>query len=118
ADTGEIFWDGRAAGSLDAELRFDVRTAIVVDGEDLGTQPLCRIERRDRVWGTLSESEAGIDGFTATLSYEFRTARDALCEDFDRELAGLPVLPCQISYELVGERTRAPVADEQDRPTD
>jgi hypothetical protein len=108
SDALEIFWNGQTAGSLDQRLRFDVRASVVVEGEDLGTQPTCRLERRDHVWGTLRDSETGIDGFTGTMTYDFRPALEAVCDDFDQEQAGVPVLPCQMRYELTAERTREP----------
>jgi len=111
SDTREIFWNNQTSGSLDQENRFDLRASVMVEGETLGTQPTCVIERRDRIWGTLSDSETGIDGFTGTMTYDFRTAFEAICDEFDREQAGVPVLPCQLRYELEGERTRAPRLD-------
>jgi hypothetical protein len=108
SDALEIFWNNQTAGTLDSRKRFDLRASVSVEGEDLGTQPTCRLERRDHVWGTLRESEAGIDGFTGTMTYDFRAAVEAICDDFDREQAGVPVLPCQMRYELAAERTRAP----------
>lgn len=108
SDALEIFWNNQNAGTLDQRNRFDLRASVVVEGEALGTQPTCRIERRDRIWGTLRESDTGIDGFTGTMTYDFRAAFEAICDDFDREQAGVPVLPCQMRYELEGERTRVP----------
>jgi hypothetical protein len=115
SDALEIFWNNQSAGTLDQKKRFDLRATIVVEGEDLGTQPTCRIERRDRIWGTLRDSETGIDGFTGSMTYDFRAAFEAICDDFDREQAGVPVLPCQMRYELEGERTRAPRAGDAER---
>jgi hypothetical protein len=108
SDALEIFWNGQTAGSLDHGMRFDLRASVMVEGEDLGTQPTCRIERRDHVWGTLRDSEEGIDGFSGTMTYDFRAAAEAICDEFDQEQAGVPVLPCQMRYELAAERTRKP----------
>jgi hypothetical protein len=115
SDALEIFWNNQSAGTLDQRKRFDLRASVVVEGEDLGTQPTCRIERRDRIWGTLRDSDTGIDGFTGSMTYDFRAAFEAICDEFDREQAGVPVLPCQMRYELEGERTRMPRADDTER---
>lgn len=115
SDAREIFWNNQSSGTLDQKNRFELRASVVVEGEDLGTQPTCRIERRDRIWGTLRDSDDGIDGFTGWMTYEFRAAFEAICDELDREQAGVPVLPCQMRYELAGERSRIPRADERER---
>jgi hypothetical protein len=115
SDVREIFWNNEIAGTLDQRKRFELRASVMVEGEDLGTQPTCRIERRDHVWGTLRDSKAGIDGFTGTMTYDFRAALEAICDAFDQEQAALPVLPCQMRYEITGERTRAPADSDAER---
>jgi hypothetical protein len=108
SDALELFWNRQAGGTLDRKLRFDVQARVVVDGETLGVQPVCSIERHDHVWGLMQDSSTGIDRFSGDLTYDFQPAPQAICDGFDQELAGLPVLPCQMRYEIVGQRTRAP----------
>jgi hypothetical protein len=47
------------------------------------------------------------------MSYAFVADPAAPCSFDDQLAAGLPRLPCQMSYELEAERTRAPEGDSE-----
>ena len=108
AEALELFWNRQASGTLDRNLRFDVRARVVVDGEELGATPVCSLERRDHVWGSMADSAQGIDAFDGTLTYDFLVREGAFCDWTDQQLTGLPMLPCQMRYAIDGERVRTP----------
>jgi hypothetical protein len=108
ADT-ELFWDGnggRLGAGLDFELSASVRSELRVPrGADAG----CHIARDDRISGVLSADAAGaITSFTGEMDFSFAETPESTCTLEERQAAGLPELPCRMSYDLSGLRTRAP----------
>lgn len=119
ADT-ELFWDGRVGGQVRSSLDFDFQTQNTFAlrpprGPDEG----CAVARQDSVRGTLRANAAGeIDSFAGAMTYDFLEADPSTCTFEDQQAAGLPRLPCRLSYRLDGERTRAPEGLPQDPTAD
>jgi hypothetical protein len=106
----ELFWGREGSTLLDAALRFELVDAVSVElVPPRGNQPGCSIGRADRIEGTLTPDDSGeIVGFTGQLEHGFQVATGDQCSLDDRLAAGLPQLPCTITYALSGERTRLP----------
>lgn len=109
ADT-QLFWDGRVAGQVRAALDFEIAIENTFPlrrpaGSDVG----CAVTRRDTVAGTLRANTAGeIDAFVGDMTYDFAEGTVSACTPEDQEAAGLPRLPCRLSYRLDATRTREP----------
>jgi hypothetical protein len=109
ADT-ELFWDGRIGGTVAASGAFEISALVSVTlrsprGPDTG----CRIARDDSISGTLVSDGAGsVSAFSGEMSFEFSAEPDSTCTLDEQDAAGLPELPCGMSYALQAVRTRAP----------
>jgi hypothetical protein len=109
ADT-ELFWDGRVGGDLHADLSFEVAASVSIDvrPERAGAAG-CAIARDDHIRGVFLPDAAGeLTAFTGEMRFDFAAAPGSACSPEDGIVAGLPRLPCHMSYALDGNRTRAP----------
>lgn len=106
----ELFWDGRAGGQVRATLDFEIATENTFTlRRPVGPDGGCAITRRDGVSGTLRSNAAGeIDAFLGEMIYDFAEALLSTCTAEEQQAAGLPLLPCRLSYELDATRTRVP----------
>jgi hypothetical protein len=109
ADT-ELFWDGRIGGRVAASGEFEFAATVSVSvrparGNDAG----CNVVRDDAISGALVSDDAGsVTGFSGEMSFAFSAAEGATCTLDEQDTAGLPQLPCSLSYALDASRTRAP----------
>jgi len=106
ADT-ELFWDGRVGGDLHADLSFEIATSLSIDVRPARAGAAgCTIARDDHISGVLSPDAAGeLTAFTGEMRFDFATTPASTCSAEDGIAAGLPRLPCHMSYALQGERT-------------
>lgn len=109
ADT-ELFWDG-VSGRVRPDLSFDLEASVSVElrpargQQDVG----CGILRNDLISGVLRSDAAGdVLAFSADMRFDFAARADSACTGEEQDQAGLPRLPCRMSYALSAERTRAP----------
>ena len=72
-----------------------------------GARAPCRVTRADRAHGALSSPTLDVESFRATLAYAYAVAEGADCTEASPRL-GLPPLPCELSFDLLAERTVAP----------
>ena len=109
ADT-ELFWDGRVGGDLHADLSFEVVASVNIDVRPGRAGAAgCSIARDDHISGVFSPDAAGaLTAFTGEMRFDFAATPASACSPEDGVLAGLPRLPCHMSYALDGARTRAP----------
>lgn len=109
ADT-ELFWDGHVGGTIRASLQFEFATRVSVSLRPArAVDPGCAIARTDRIVGALRADPAGdLTAFSAAMSYDFSLELGSQCSLDEGAGAGLERLPCSMSYELDGRRTRAP----------
>lgn len=119
---GALYWDNGAqvlTGSLAEDgVTFSIDATVVVDMRTEATvgYPPCSVERRDAARGELAEPGDDVEGFSATLRYDFAPTAGSECADLVLGAASdLPAvdpvfaaLPCGMVYELAGERTAAP----------
>jgi hypothetical protein len=106
----ELYWGQRRGIVIEPSLAFELEASMIIPiSERRPGVRGCAIQRRDRIEGTLeARSDGDVTGFAGSMSYAFATDPTATCS-FDEQLAaGLPRLPCQMSYGLEAERTRAP----------
>jgi hypothetical protein len=109
ADT-ELFWDGRVGGRIGPELDFEFVASSSFElrrarGADAG----CTIVREDLVSGVLEADASGaLTAFSGEMRFDFAASAGSACTGEEQEQAELPRLPCRMSYELTGQRTRAP----------
>jgi hypothetical protein len=106
----ELFWDARVGGTIDASLEFELATSTSVALRPArGADPGCAVLRDDFIWGVLEADAAGtVMGFTGNMRFSFKGAEGSACTLDDAAEADLQRLPCSLSYELEGSRTRAP----------
>jgi len=109
ADT-ELFWDENVGGRLGPELDFELAARVIVELrsarlEDAG----CSVLREDLVSGRLEPDTRGeVTSFTGTMRFDFAETAGSTCTGAEQDAARLPRLPCRMSYDLIGHRTRAP----------
>lgn len=96
----EIFWDGRASGSLSASGEFAVSTQVRRQLEE----GRCQLLRDDAMSGVLFPDVSGYAGFEGTMTYSFSGAGEDECIAVARAAASLPPLPCTLQYALLGNR--------------
>jgi hypothetical protein len=108
--SSELFWDGRVGGRVQASLDFDVLVRVTVTlRASSARSPGCAIARQDSVSGMLGADASGeIVALTGAMTYDFSPEPASACTLDDQQAAGLPRLPCGMSYTLGGRRTRAP----------
>jgi hypothetical protein len=106
----ELFWDARVGGTIDESLEFELATSTSVELRPArGADPGCAVLRDDFIWGVLQTDAAGtVMGFTGNMRFSFKGAEGSACTLDDTAEADLQRLPCSLSYELEGSRTRAP----------
>jgi len=111
----ELYWGRRRGIVLEPSLAFELEASMIIPiSERRPGVPGCRIQRQDRILGTLEARSGGeVTGFAGSMSYAFVADPAAPCSFDDQLAAGLPRLPCQMSYELEAERTRAPEGDSE-----
>lgn len=109
ADT-ELFWDG-SGGRLGADLDFELSASVdAVLRAPRGADAGCTIVRGDRIAGVLAADDSGaITAFTGEMDFAFAATPESTCTLEERDAADLPELPCRMSYDLRGLRTRAPM---------
>lgn len=117
AGADEIYWDnGREiiTGQLDAgHGAFTFETGVLIDmrtADTPGYVPDCSIFRSDVASGDLESPDGEVVAFDGELTYTFTPTEGSDCTD----LAGPegPVflrLPCSMDFDLIGERSVAPV---------
>jgi hypothetical protein len=111
----ELYWGQRRGIVLEPSLAFELEASMSIPiSERRPGVPGCAIQRRDRILGTLqARSDGDVTGFAGSMSYAFAADPAAACSFDDQLAAGLPRLPCQMSYGLEAERTRAPEGDDE-----
>ena len=111
----ELYWGQRRGIVLEPSLAFELEVSMIIPiSERRPGVRGCAIQRRDRIEGTLeARSDGEVTGFAASMSYAFAADPTAPCSFDDQLVAGLPRLPCQMSYGLEAERTRAPEQDSE-----
>lgn len=105
----ELFWDGQG-GTIDESSKFEVaaRSSVVLRPAR-GSDPGCSVLRDDVIWGLLLADAAGaVVGLSGTMRFTFQAAAGSACTLDDTAEAAVERLPCSLSYELEGSRTRAP----------
>jgi hypothetical protein len=109
ADT-ELFWDGRVGGDVHADLSFEVAASLSIDIRPARAGAAgCAIARDDHISGVFTPDAAGaLTAFTGEMRFDFAATPASACSAEDGAVAGLPRLPCHMSYALDGARTRAP----------
>ena len=111
----ELYWGRRRGIVLYPSLAFELEASMILPiSERRPGVPGCAIQRLDHIEGTLeARSDGEVTGFAASMSYAFAADPTAPCSFDDQLVAGLPRLPCQMSYGLEAERTRAPEQDSE-----
>jgi hypothetical protein len=106
----ELFWDARVGGTIDENLEFDLATSSSVALRPArGADPGCSVLREDFISGVLEADAVGtVIAFTGSMRFTFKGAPGSACTLDDTAAADLERLPCSLSYELEGTRTRAP----------
>src|SRR5688572_8499673 len=106
----ELFWDGRIGGSIDASLDFELAASVDVELRPArGADPGCSVNREDFITGALRTDDTGaVVAFSGSMSFAFQPAVGSACTLDDASAADLQRLPCSLSYDLEGSRTRAP----------
>ena len=109
ADT-ELFWAGNVGGHVGADLAFDVSADARFElRPPRAEDPGCAVGRQDSISGVLlADGSGAITAFTAQMLFVFAAEPDAACTPRELGEAGVPDLPCSMSYALEGQRTRAP----------
>jgi hypothetical protein len=109
-ESTQIFWGRAASSRLDAQLGFEFLASVRVPiAEPSAISRGCTIGRADRIAGSLDADDGGeVLSFSARMSHFFDTELGSDCSLDDQIAAGLPRLPCEMAYELTGERTREP----------
>jgi hypothetical protein len=102
---GELFWDGRAAGSLRRSGEFVVDASVRVD---FGARGACQVLREDEIRGVLTPDDRGVAGFSGSMSYSFSGPHGDGCEEGQVAAAGVATLPCSMRYQLSASRVRLP----------
>ena len=109
-ESSQLFWGREASGTIDAQLGFEfqalVRVPIV---QPSATSNGCAIGRTDHISGTLRADGSGeVLGFSGRMSHSFQPDTATSCSLDDQIKAGLPRLPCEMTYALEADRTREP----------
>lgn len=106
----ELFWDGRIGGTIDASLDFELAASVDVELRPArGADPGCSVNREDFISGALHADATGaVLGFSGSMRFAFQPAPSSVCTLDDASAADLQRLPCSLSYDLEGSRTRAP----------
>jgi hypothetical protein len=71
------------------------------EGAELG----CTVIRNDDAEGKLSDSGTDVESFDGTLSFDYETLTGSDCSSWVGTMGAVEVLPCQMSYDLTGERS-------------
>lgn len=120
-DNGLIYWlapSGPIQGRLAADgvtFAFEAQSIVDMRSEESPGVAPCSLVRRDGTTGVLGgEDNEDITSFTGSLTYTFEPTRDSICDDLvvGGDLAVEPIfaaLPCGMAYDLVAERTEAPI---------
>lgn len=114
-EDSELYWGQRRGIVLEPSLAFELEASMILKiSERRPGTPGCAIQRRDRIEGTLETRRDGdVTGFAGSMSYAFVADPASPCSFDDQLAAGLPRLPCRMSYGLEAERTRAPEGDSE-----
>jgi hypothetical protein len=106
----ELFWDGRVAGTIGADLDFELSARIDVELRPArAALPGCSVVRDDQITGDLRPDEAGaLTAFTGQMRFDFAATPESSCTLEELGLAQLSRLPCGMRYTLSAQRTRAP----------
>lgn len=102
AITGSVV-DKGGTSSFSFESRVDTQISA-----PHGTFRGCKVMRTDRASGTLTGTTSDVVGFTGKLDYAFAADAGSDCSDLLPEPSGLPVLPCEMEYQMTGQRTALP----------
>jgi len=108
----ELYWvNGREVipGTIDDAtglLSFDTRVEVEIEPAE-PPRTGCSVNRFDSARATVDGKDLDIRGFEGTLAYEYAPTEQSDC--LELVLGGtLAQLPCQISYDMSGARTRSP----------
>jgi hypothetical protein len=105
----ELFWDGRVGGHIEPSLQFSFSADVLVVVRPPGPGGGCSMRRTDGIQGVLEDDGAGgVGAFTGQLDYAFAVDASTDCGADDLIAQGLSHLPCDMQYELRGERAPEP----------
>jgi hypothetical protein len=94
---GDIASDGRS---------FSIKSDVQVKVSDPGRgKPGCQVLRTDDAEGRLSDSGTDVESFKGTLGYAYAAVSGSDCSDWIGSPGAVTVLPCTITYSILGERS-------------
>lgn len=97
---GDIGKDGRTFSFQSA-----VEATIAEPGRG---KPGCAVHRTDDASGRLSDTGADVESFEGTLGYTYQAVSGSDCSDWVGTTGAVSVLPCKITYSILGERSAEP----------
>jgi hypothetical protein len=114
----DLYWiNGREVipGDIDPDgVTFAFSTRVEGEVVPAGRgRAACTLNRADSAEGHLSSETLDVEGFDATLRFDFSPLEGSDCEAIIGTPEGVPGLPCSVSYDLTGKRKGEAPAEEK-----